>query len=70
MVPKVVSVLDDSLNGNQFISSIRFQNAKYENCQLRTTRREIKDREDETLILVYKVASTLSKSLSTCHRIV
>ena len=61
MVPKSgIRVLDDSLRREPvYLLNIRFKMPN-ENCQLRTIRREIKDREDETLILV-KVAPTLPK---------
>ena len=61
MVPKSgIRVLDESLRREPvYLLNVRFKMPN-ETCQLRTIRREIKDREDETLIMV-KVVSTLPK---------
>ena len=61
MVPKgLIRVLDESLRREPvYLLTVRFKMPN-ENCQLKTIRREIKDRDDETFILV-KVASTVPK---------
>ena len=62
MVPRsVIRVLEESLRREPvYLLSVSFKMPN-ENCHLRTTRREIKHRDDETLILL-KVTSILPKN--------